>query len=142
MSHSVFFDPISASSSYIKISADLGLASGPNKSTKKIVTRLITISAIIAAVTPLIIFYNTLSFSIKGSLAIASHLTHSKVFGYHHFEYLTAVNLHIAYAIKDLIVSLFLFPVSITYALNPEFAEEVDNLVNRVITYPCIRQAT
>lgn len=139
----VFVKPFSICTAYIRLSNDIGLSrSSPTETTSKLVfkrvARFISSAIAIPLLTPTSVFYNACSFTIKGSLAILTNILGTKLFNYHHNQYINDMNLHIAYAIRDLANNFFIGFISLAMTFEPELAMRIDNFINSSIEKLCI----
>ena len=107
------------------------------KATLKKVAKFVTLWIALRYLSGLSIFYNSVCFIMKGNLAILTHLLNKNLFNHSTNDYKTDMNLHLAFAIKDLAYHLFYGIIVTNYAFNTPFTNTVDNSVNSTIAKLC-----
>ena len=140
---SMFLSPISICTIYTKVAAEAGIATtqSADSNRKKIlirVARFITSAITIPIFTPSTVFYNTFCFTIKGSLAILTYMLDTQLFGNTHDQYLNEMNLHVAYAIRELVNDFFIGFISLGYTFDPDLIVMIDSFITNTIEYLCV----
>lgn len=138
--HNMFLRPVSVCSTYLKFAEDLGISRTEREvsNRKKIlimIARFITSAITIPVFTPMSIMYNTLCFTIKGSFAILTYLLDTEIFHHSHGEYVNDMNLHIAYALREIANEFFIGFISVGYSFNPDFIVITDGFITNTIEF-------
>lgn len=141
----MLFGPVSVCTTFIKIGPEIGLARNPvdDPDRKQIfirVARFITIAITIPVFTPISVLYNTICFTIKGTFAVLTFLFDSDILHHSHNEYLNQMNLHVAYAIRELANLFFIAIISIGYTFDPELVRIVNNFITSTIEFIAITE--
>lgn len=141
----MLFGPVSVCTTYLKIASEVGLSANREEDPhKKIVmlriARFITIAITIPTFTSLSVFYNVFCFTVKGTFAILTYLFDTDIFHYTHNEYLNQMNLHIAYAIRELANLFFIAFISLGYTFDPLLTGVVDNFITNTIDFICLTE--
>jgi hypothetical protein len=141
----VFVGPISVCSAYFKFSSDAGLInnrgdSGTQQIIKR-VARFITCAITIPLLTTPIVFYNTLCFAVKGSFALLTHVLDKELLGHSHQEYRNDMNLHIAYAVREIANHFFMGLIAVAYTFDPEMVMTIDGSITKLLIFFCQNEA-
>ena len=134
----IFLRPLSVCSTYIKFAEEIGIhRTEEHDSNKKVIlirlARFITSSIAVPLFTQISLLYNAFCFTLKGSLAILTYLTGTNLFYHSHGEYINDTNLHIAYAMRDLVNNFFIGFFTLGYTFDPEFTKRLDNFITHII---------
>ena len=141
----VFIKPISVCTTYMKLARDTGLVISEENasSTKEIAKRIARfISSTIAIIifTPPFVFFNTLCFTLKGSIALLTHILDKPLFNHNHNEYVNDMNLHIAYAIRELANFFFVGLFCLIYTFDPCILEKTDDFTTNTIEFLAVTE--
>jgi hypothetical protein len=142
--HHAFVDPISVCSNYFKFSSEAGLINNLDDSgtvqIMKRVARFVTCAITIPLLTTPMVFYNTLCFAVKGSFALLTDILHAPLLSHTHEEYVNDMNLHLAYAVREIANLFFVSVIAIGYTFDPGMVKTIDGYITNLLTYFCANQ--